>query len=82
MQRAAPNIANSRRVSEMAKRVSALALSASGCDGSRRRCESHTYEDMKVTLHHLRKRLKSVGIAIKNTGYARGYHIVFGRHQD
>ncbi|WP_225706981.1 hypothetical protein [Bradyrhizobium cenepequi] len=40
--------------------------------------KSHTYDDMKITLHDLRKRLKSVGITIPNVGYARGYRIVFG----
>jgi hypothetical protein len=44
-----------------------------GVDG-----RSHTYDEMKVALHHLRKRLKIVGIAIPNAGYARGYRIVFG----
>jgi hypothetical protein len=40
--------------------------------------KSHTYDDMKIALHHLRKRLKSAGITIPNVGYARGYRIVFG----
>lgn len=40
----------------------------------------HDYEDFKIALHHLRKRLKSIGIAIRNTGYARGYHIEFPGH--
>lgn len=39
--------------------------------------KSHDYEDFKIAPCHLRKRLKLVGIAIRNTGYARGYHIEF-----
>lgn len=38
--------------------------------------KSHTYEDMKIALHHLRRRVMSVGITIENVGYAQGYRIV------
>jgi hypothetical protein len=33
------------------------------------------YEDFKTALHHLRKRLKAVGIEIPNMGYAQGYYL-------
>lgn len=39
--------------------------------------KSHTYDDMKIALYHLRKRLKRVGIAIPNAGYAQGYYLKF-----
>ena len=37
-----------------------------------------SYDDFKIALCHLRKRMKGAGIAISNAGYARGYRIVFG----
>jgi hypothetical protein len=46
-------------------------------DQAERTTKSHDYVDFKIALYHLRKRLKPVGIAIRNTGYARGYHIEF-----
>ncbi len=39
--------------------------------------KSHTYNDFKIALHHLRKRMKAVGIRLPNAGYALGYKIVF-----
>jgi hypothetical protein len=35
----------------------------------------HDYDDFKIALHHLRRRVKGAGIAIPNAGYARGYFI-------
>jgi len=40
--------------------------------------KSHTYSDMKVELCRLRSRLREVGIAIENVGYAQGYRLVLG----
>lgn len=37
----------------------------------------HDYEEFKIALCHLRKRLKGVGIKIENVGYAQGYAIAF-----
>ena len=37
-----------------------------------------SYDDFKIALCHLRKRVKVAGITIPNAGYARGYRIVFG----
>ncbi|WP_245309166.1 hypothetical protein [Bradyrhizobium retamae] len=39
--------------------------------------KAHTYDDFKFSLCHLRKRLKRVGIAIPNAGYAQGYYLKF-----
>lgn len=39
--------------------------------------KSHSYEDMKIVLHHVRKRLKNAGIEIPNCGYGRGYRLKF-----
>jgi hypothetical protein len=39
--------------------------------------KSHDYSDFKIALHHLRERLKPVGISIPNAGYAQGYFIHF-----
>jgi hypothetical protein len=37
---------------------------------------AHTYDEMKIALHHLRKRLMSTGITIESVGYRRGYRLV------
>lgn len=44
--------------------------------------KSHTYDDMKCSLSHLRSRLRAVGITIENVGYAQGYRIVLPEHKD
>ncbi|WOH68663.1 hypothetical protein [Bradyrhizobium sp. BWA-3-5] len=44
--------------------------------------KSHTYNDFKIELCRLRRRLKNVGIAIPNVGYAQGYRIVFPEHME
>lgn len=42
--------------------------------------KAHTYDDFKFSLCHLRKRLKLVGIAIENVGYAQGYRLSRGEN--